>query len=49
VDAERAAILLEQAGHNVKVAIVMARRSVSAAEARRLLDAAGGFLRHIID
>jgi len=36
------------AGGRVKVALVMARRGVSAAEATRLLEAAGGVLRRVI-
>lgn len=44
-DARRA---LKEAGGSVKVAIVMARRKVDAAEARRLLEAAGGFVRPVV-
>jgi len=44
VSAARAAKLLEQAGGSAKVAVVMARRRITAAEARRRLRAAGGFL-----
>jgi N-acetylmuramic acid 6-phosphate etherase len=44
VSAARAGKLLEQARGSVKVAVVMARRRVTAAEARRRLRAAGGFL-----
>ena len=44
VSAARAGKLLEQAGGSAKVAVVMARRRVTAAEARRRLRAAGGFL-----
>jgi N-acetylmuramic acid 6-phosphate etherase len=44
VSAARAATLLDQAGGSAKVAVVMARRRVTAAEARRRLRAAGGFL-----
>jgi N-acetylmuramic acid 6-phosphate etherase len=40
----RAGRLLEQAGGSAKVAVVMARRRVTAAEARRRLRAAGDFL-----
>src|SRR3989442_1701429 len=42
----RAAI--ERAAGSVKLAIVMVRRAVDAAEARRLLDAAGGFVRPVV-
>ena len=42
----RAAI--ERAAGSVKLAIVMVRRGVDAAEARRLLDAAGGFVRPVV-
>lgn len=48
-DEEDAADLLGRAGGSVKVAIVMARRGVSADEAGRLLDAAGGFLAVALD
>lgn len=41
--------LLFESGRSVKVAVVMARRGVSAAEAQALLDAAGGVLRQVID
>jgi N-acetylmuramic acid 6-phosphate etherase len=44
VSAARARKLLEQARVSVKVAVVMARRRVTATEARRKLRAAGGFL-----
>jgi N-acetylmuramic acid 6-phosphate etherase len=44
VSAQRARRLLDHAGGSAKVAIVMARRCVTAAEARRKLRAAGGFL-----
>lgn len=44
VSAARAGKLLDQAGGSAKVAVVMARRRVTAAEARRRLRAAGGFL-----
>jgi len=44
VGAARAGKLLDQAGGRAKVAVVMARRRVTAAEARRRLRAAGGFL-----
>jgi N-acetylmuramic acid 6-phosphate etherase len=45
VSARRAGQLLDQAGGSAKVAIVMARRRVTAAQARRALRAAGGVLR----
>jgi N-acetylmuramic acid 6-phosphate etherase len=44
VTAARAVKLLEDAGGSAKVAIVMARRRVAAAEARQRLKSAGGFL-----
>jgi len=44
VGAARAVALLAEAGGSAKVAIVMARRRVTAAEARRRLARAGGFL-----
>ncbi|MBK9746115.1 MAG: N-acetylmuramic acid 6-phosphate etherase [Chloroflexi bacterium] len=49
VDIPRAAALLDESGNEVKTAIVIARRGVSAAEARALLTAAGGVLRPVID
>ena len=49
VDEETAARLLAQTDNAVKPAVVMARRGVDAAEAQRLLDQAGGFLRRVID
>jgi len=49
VEPERAAELLEAAHEDVKVAIVMARRAVTADEARLLLTEAGGILRKVID
>lgn len=48
VDEETAAALLAQTGQAIKPAIVMARRGVDAAEAARLLAAAGGFLRRVL-
>lgn len=48
VDEDTAAALLAQTGQAVKPAIVMARRGVDAAEAARLLAAAGGFLRRAL-
>jgi N-acetylmuramic acid 6-phosphate etherase len=44
VSTARARKLLDQANGSAKIAIVMARRRVSAAEARRALREAGGFL-----
>jgi N-acetylmuramic acid 6-phosphate etherase len=44
VSAQRARRLLDQARGSAKIAIVMARRRVTAAEARRALREAGGFL-----
>jgi N-acetylmuramic acid 6-phosphate etherase len=41
---EDAARVYESAGRNVKVAVVMGRRKVDRAAAKRLLDDAGGFL-----
>jgi N-acetylmuramic acid 6-phosphate etherase len=49
VDIERAAELLDAAGGHAKVAIVMARRGVTAEEARNYLNAADGHLRKVID
>jgi N-acetylmuramic acid 6-phosphate etherase len=48
-DEARGAALLERSGGSVKVAVVMARRSVDAASARSLLEAAGGSLRACLD
>ena len=48
VDATRARSLLADAAGSAKVAIAMHRRGVDAAEARALLDGAGGFLRPVI-
>jgi N-acetylmuramic acid 6-phosphate etherase len=48
IDDDTAADLLLRADRNVRVAIVMHRRGVDAAEARRLLESAGGHLRDII-
>jgi N-acetylmuramic acid 6-phosphate etherase len=48
VDLDAAAALLERAEYEVKTAIVMARRDVDVAEARALLDGAGGILRRVI-
>lgn len=49
VDDTQAANLLDRAGNDVKTAIIMGRTGVGAAEARERLDAAGGFLRLVID
>lgn len=49
VDPARAEALLKESGRSVKVAVVMARRGVSAGEARSLLAEAGGVLRGVID
>jgi N-acetylmuramic acid 6-phosphate etherase len=45
---EDAVSLLKRADGHVKLAVVMARRDVSAEDARALLDAAGGKLREVI-
>ena len=44
---EEARQAIERAKGSVKLAIVMARRKVDANEARKLLDAAGGFVRPV--
>jgi N-acetylmuramic acid 6-phosphate etherase len=44
VGAARARTLLAEAGGSAKIAIVMARRRITASQARRALRAAGGFL-----
>ncbi|MBN8637657.1 MAG: N-acetylmuramic acid 6-phosphate etherase [Anaerolineae bacterium] len=49
VNIPRAAALLDESGNEVKTAIVIARRGVSADAARALLHAAGGVLRPVID
>jgi N-acetylmuramic acid 6-phosphate etherase len=49
VDETAAADLLAQSGNDVKVAIVMGNRRVSADSAREILQAAGGHLREILD
>ncbi len=49
VDEARAQELLAQANNEVKAAVVMRRRGVELAEARKLLDDAGGHLRQVID
>jgi N-acetylmuramic acid 6-phosphate etherase len=46
---ERAAELLRDAGGSVKVAVVMEKAGVDAVEARRRLDAAGGFVREAVE
>jgi N-acetylmuramic acid 6-phosphate etherase len=48
VDEPRARELLAVAGGHVKVAIVMARRSVDAVQARALLESANGSLRALL-
>jgi N-acetylmuramic acid 6-phosphate etherase len=48
VSSARAATLLAQAGGEVRTAIVMARRKVGAAEARRRLNACGGDVRRAL-
>jgi N-acetylmuramic acid 6-phosphate etherase len=48
VEPERARELLASAGGSVKVAVVMQRRNVGAAEARTLLEGSGGFLRPLL-
>ena len=48
LDAAAATAALDAAGGHVKVAVVMVLRSVSADEARRLLDAVGGRLRAVL-
>jgi N-acetylmuramic acid 6-phosphate etherase len=49
VDRACAESLLAEAGGSAKIGIVMARRGVGAAEARELLEAAGGYLARVID
>lgn len=49
VSEAEAADLLQAAGGSAKIAIVMARRGVDEETARNWLDAAGGFLRRVID
>ncbi len=49
VGGDRAAALLEDADGHAKTAIVMARRDVDADSARRLLEAASGRLRDVLD
>jgi N-acetylmuramic acid 6-phosphate etherase len=48
IDTRQAAVLLQQADDSVKVAVVMQRRGVDAAQARALLVAADGRLRAVI-
>jgi N-acetylmuramic acid 6-phosphate etherase len=48
VDEARARSLLEQAGGRVKLAVVMERNKIGAADAQRLLDRHGGALRALI-
>src|SRR5437899_8507471 len=45
---EEARAVIKRAAGSVKLAIVMARRKVEAAEARRLLEVAGGFVRPVV-
>jgi N-acetylmuramic acid 6-phosphate etherase len=49
VDETAAADLLAQSGNDVKVAIVMGNRRVSADSAREILQMAGGHLREILN
>jgi N-acetylmuramic acid 6-phosphate etherase len=49
IDEAVAADLLAQSGNDVKVAIVMGNRRVSADSAREILQTAGGHLREILD
>jgi N-acetylmuramic acid 6-phosphate etherase len=49
IDDAQAADYLQRAHNDVKTAIVMARKGVEAAEAQRLLKAADGVLRRVID
>jgi len=48
VDRDAAVSLLKEAGDDVRTAIVMRRRGISAQEARALLDACGGRLREAL-
>lgn len=48
IDEARARQLLELADWRVKIAVIMARAGVTPAEAQRLLDTAGGSLRHAL-
>jgi N-acetylmuramic acid 6-phosphate etherase len=47
VSREEARDAIQRAGGSVKLAIVMVRRNVDAVEAKRLLEAAGGFVRPV--
>jgi len=48
VERERARAAIEAAGGSVKHALVMVRRNVDLAAAHRLLEDAGGVIRHVI-
>jgi len=48
VERSVAASLLDRSGGHVKIAIVMGRLGLDAAEARRRLEAAGGVLTRVI-
>jgi N-acetylmuramic acid 6-phosphate etherase len=48
LDYDAARSLYEAAGRDVKVAVVMGKSQVDAEEARRRLDAAGGFVAHAL-
>jgi N-acetylmuramic acid 6-phosphate etherase len=48
VSRDEARSAIERAEGSVKLAIVMARRGVDAAEARRLLEDANGFVRPVV-
>jgi len=48
VTREEARAAIERAEGSVKLAIVMIRKRVDAVEARRLLAAAGGFVRPVV-
>jgi N-acetylmuramic acid 6-phosphate etherase len=48
LDEVRAALVLARAGGNVKIAVVMSKREVSAERARVLLEESGGFLRPLL-
>ena len=49
VDEATAENLLDAADNNVKVAIVMHHRQVSAQQAQDLLQGSGGYLRHLLE
>ena len=48
VSRDEARQAIDRAKGSVKLAIVMARRKVDAAEARRLLETADGFVRPVV-